>query len=69
VIEGNQVAQGEYPDEVDDYQEKLQALRMQKSIGTGVRRRCWEVAGKCLASRIKDSRVSAIAIQEWAVAS
>jgi hypothetical protein len=31
MIEGDQVAQGECP-EVDDDQEKLQALRMQKSI-------------------------------------
>jgi hypothetical protein len=46
MIEDDQVAHGEYSDEVDDDQEKLRALRMQKSIGAGVRRRCWEVVGK-----------------------
>jgi len=32
MIEGDQVAQEEYPDGVDDDQEELQALRMQKNI-------------------------------------
>jgi len=39
MIEGDQLAQGEYPDEIDDDQEELQALKMQKSIETSVRRR------------------------------
>ena len=55
MIEGDQVGQGEYPDEVDDDQEKLQALRMQKSIEISVRRRYWGMAGRCFASSIKDA--------------
>ena len=55
MIEGDQVAQEEYPDEVDDDQEKLQALRMQKNIENNVRRRYWKMAGRCVANRIKDA--------------
>lgn len=55
MIGGDQLAQGEYPDEIDDDQEELQALKMQKSIETSVRRRYWGMAGRCVASRIKDA--------------
>ena len=38
MIEGDQVIQGKCHDEVDEDQEELQALRLQESIKTGVRR-------------------------------